>query len=285
MKLLGIILLTVFISGNTNKEAYRIVNKEGADVEYTSLIKTMSEYDIVFIGEYHNNAINHWLELQFTKDLYKIKEGKIILGAEMFEADDQIILDEYLSGLIKHRNFSDEAKLWPNYETDYKPLIEFAKENNLKFIATNVPRRYASLVANMGFEGLEKISEKGMMFFPPLPINYDPELNCYKQMLQMKGMGRKVNENLPKAQALKDATMAYFIQKNLKEGYTFIHYNGAYHSDYSEGIIWHLKKLHPNLKILIISTEEIKDINSPATEDINKGDYTILIPEDMTKTY
>jgi hypothetical protein len=32
---------------------------------------------------------------------------------------------------------------------------------------------------------------------------YDPELNCYKQMLSMEGMGdAHASENLPKAQAI-----------------------------------------------------------------------------------
>ena len=51
---------------------------------------------------------------------------------------------------IKEANFREEAKLWPNYNTDYAPILEFAKKNELDFIATNIPRRYASMVARNG---------------------------------------------------------------------------------------------------------------------------------------
>jgi uncharacterized iron-regulated protein len=30
------------------------------------------------------------------------------------------------------------TQLWSNYQTDYRPLVDFAKENNLRFIATNI---------------------------------------------------------------------------------------------------------------------------------------------------
>ncbi len=287
MKLLSILLISLLLTGTGDKPSYRLVDKTGKDVAYDDLVSKMAEYDVVFIGEYHNNSINHWLELQFTKDLYKEKGGKIILGAEMFESDVQLIMNEYLAGKVKDRNFEDEAKLWPNYSTDYKPLLDFAKENGLEFIATNVPRRYAAMVSSGGTESLDDIATEAKALIAPLPFNYDPELNCYAQMMQMSmGMGHgKPNENLPKAQALKDATMAYFINKNVKDGYTFIHYNGAYHSDYGEGIVWHLKKYNPDLKILVISVSELSDLNNPSMEDLDKGDFTVLTPEDITRTY
>jgi uncharacterized iron-regulated protein len=287
MKLLAVLLISLLFAGSADKPAYRLVDKTGKDIAYTDLIKKMAGYDVVFIGEFHNNSINHWLELQFTKDLYAKKEGKIILGAEMFESDIQLIMDEYLASKVKDRNFEDEAKLWPNYSTDYKPLLEFARENNLPFIATNVPRRYASMVSSAGTEILDNLTDGAKALMAPLPFAYDSELSCYAKMMQMSmGMGHgKPNENLPKAQALKDATMAYFISKNVKEGHTFIHYNGAYHSDYSEGIVWHLKKYNPELKILVLSISEVDDLNNPAKEDLDKGDYTILTPSDITRTY
>ncbi|MPM46701.1 hypothetical protein SDC9_93407 [bioreactor metagenome] len=241
---------------------------------------------MVFIGEYHNNPICHWMEYEISSALNEKKGGKIILGAEMFESDNQLMLDEYLSGKIKQKNFEDEAKLWNNYQTDYKPLIEFAKEKGLKFVATNIPRRYASVVAAGGFEALDSLSAEAKKFIAPLPITYDENLNCYKSMMSMGGMGSgHANANLPKAQAVKDATMAYFLMQYFKTGYTFIHFNGSYHSDNKEGIVWYVKKKNPALKIVVISVSEVDDVLNPAPEDLNKGDYTILVPANMTKTY
>lgn len=105
----------------------------------------------------------------------------------------------------------------------------------------------------------------------------------------MPGMGGKMNKstmsNLPKAQAIKDATMAYFINKNFHKGSLFIHFNGAYHSDYHQGMVWYLKQYNPNLKIITISSLEQEDINSIQNESQNIADYIICIPQTMTKTY
>ena len=208
----------------------------------------------------------------------------------MFETDNQIIIDEYLGGLIKETSFESEARLWKNYGTDYKPLMNYAKENGLKFIASNVPRRYASVVSSGGFEALQKVSAEGMTYIAPLPIEYDPELACYKDMLSMGGsigggMGGKVSENLPRAQALKDATMANSIAKNWQPGQLFIHFNGSYHSDRYMGIIWHLSKYNPVIKSLTVTVVLQDDIDKMSDESKEKADFVIVVPTNMTRTY
>lgn len=288
IKLLLLSMFFIFASMKSDKPAYRIFDKRGELTNYKTLIDAAAQADIVFFGEQHNNPICHWLELQIEKDLYKIKKNNLILGAEMFETDNSLILKEYLSKQIRKRNFEEEAKLWPNYKTDYKPLINFARDNDIKFVATNIPRRYAAVVHKKGFEGLNSLSPEAKKLIAPLPIKYDPDLNCYKQMLQMMGnmgSGVKVNSNLPKAQAIKDATMAYFILKNWKKGKTFLHFNGSYHSDNFQGIVWYLKQKNPDLKILTITSVEQDNIDKIGKESIDKADFIICIPDDMTKTY
>jgi len=283
-----LMLVILFAAMKGDKPAYIIYDAEGKEVKYKNMVEAALKADIVFFGEQHNNPISHWLELEVTKDLYAEKKGNLILGAEMFETDNQLILDEYLSGQIAQKNFEKEAKLWDNYQTDYKPLVEFANTNKLPFVATNIPRRYAAVVNKKGFEGLDSLDTDAKTYFAPLPVKYDPELKGYKSMIEMMGgMGASshVNENLPKAQAIKDATMANSILKNWKPGTTFLHYNGAYHTDNYEGIIWYLKQEKPELKILTISTIEQDTIDSMKDESLKLADYIICVPTEMTKTY
>ena len=117
----------------------------------------------------------------------------------------------------------------------------------------------------------------------PLPIAYDSSLPGYKNMLgMMPGHG---GSNLPKAQALKDATMAYFILKHYEQGKVFLHFNGSYHSDNYEGILWHLKQAKPELKYATITTVSQKDVNKLMPEHLNRADFIICVDEDMTATY
>jgi uncharacterized iron-regulated protein len=287
VKITLLILSVILLAGfKSDKQAYQFFNAKGSKVKYKAVVKAVNESDIIFFGELHNNPICHWLQYELTKDLYGEKKELLMIGAEMFEADNQLILDEYLQGKIKEKSFESECRLWSNYKTDYKPLVNFAKENEIPFIATNIPRRYASLVHKKGFEGLEELSGEAKQYFPPPPIPYDPELKGYKDMLEMMGgMGGHANENLPKAQAIKDATMAYHILKHWSQGKSFIHYNGTYHSNNFEGIIWYLKQENPDLKIVTIASVEQDTIDSLIEENLNLADFILCIPENMTKTY
>lgn len=208
----------------------------------------------------------------------------------MFETDNQILIDEYFAGIIKESSFETEVRLWKNYSTDYKPLLNFAKENGLKFVASNIPRRYAAVVASGGFEALQNINPEELKYIVPMPIEYDPELACYKEMLSMGSsiggqMGGKVSENLPKAQAIKDATMAKSIVNNWQKGQILIHYNGSYHSDRHMGILWYLNKYNPSIKSITLSTVLQDDIEKISDENKGLADFVIVIPSSMTKTY
>jgi uncharacterized iron-regulated protein len=286
MKKLFILTLTLIslASFTPDKPAYRLVDTDGNQVNYAIMLESLQDADVVFFGEQHDNPISHWLELEITKDLYERKNGNIMIGAEMFEADNQLLLSEYLKGQISESSFEKEARLWPNYKTDYKPLVKFAKDSSIYFVATNVPRRYASLVYKQGLDTLEYLSAEAKSYMAPLPIAYDSTVACYASIMkEMKDMGHN-NPNLPKSQALKDATMAYQISLNTPKDKLFIHYNGSYHSDNKESIIWHLNQYKPGLKIVTITTVVQSNIDTLNVDNQHLADYIIVVPEDMTRT-
>ena len=284
--LIPLLMAVLSLAFVTDKPAYRIYNPKGKDIPYSKMVRQLADADIIFFGELHDNPIAHWLQRELTGDLHVSGEKQLVLGAEMFESDNQLLLDEYLGGMITEAKFEDEARLWQNHKTDYKPLLQFAFEQGIPFIATNVPRRYANLVYREGFEGLESLSEEAKVYLPPLPVPYDPELPGYKSMMEMGQMGHgKVNENLPKAQAIKDATMGHFILKNWSDGKQFLHFNGAYHSDNAEGIVWYIRQQEPGIKISTISTVLQESTDSLEQASAGKADFTIVVPENMTRTY
>lgn len=270
------------LSGQDNP-AYRLYNSEGREIKYSAMLKGITGADAVFLGELHNNPIAHWIELEVTEYLFEQKGSSLVLGAEMFERDDQLLIDEYLAGLYDASKFEAEVKLWKNYKTDYRPLVEFARENGLRFIATNIPRRYASMVNKGGFEALDSLSEKALGYIAPLPFPYDPELKCYSDMMEMGG--GHATENLPRAQAAKDATMAWSLVENRSEGDVLVHYNGSYHSKNHQGIIWYLNHYLPGLEIVTIEIVSQDDISSLEEENRGIADFIIAVPANMTTTY
>lgn len=266
-------------------KAYQLFDNQGNAVHFGQLTTQSVSAEVVLFGELHNNPISHWLQLELLKALHQQKEGRLVLGMEMFEADNQLLIDEYFQGLIATRNFESEARLWNNYSSDIKPLVEYARENQIALIATNIPRRYAAMVNREGFEGLEKLGSQALSYVVPLPVAYDPELPGYKAMLEMTGMPAHTSENFPKAQAIKDATMAHFILSNLKPHHLFLHVHGAYHSNNYEGIVWYLRRSNPDINLVTISTVEQEDTETLLEEHKGIADFIIVVPVTMTKTY
>jgi uncharacterized iron-regulated protein len=264
-----------------DKQPYQLYTKDGKPTTYKKLLKAAEETEVVLFGEFHDNSLAHWLQLELTKDLGEKKS--LVLGAEMIEADNQPQLNQYLAGEINQKKFDTVARLWNNHKTDYKPLVDYAKEKHFPFIATNVPRRFASMVYKSGFEALDKLTAEEKTWIAPLPFPYDATLPGYVKMLEMAG--GHGGDNLPKAQAVKDATMGYFIAQNLKPGTVFVHYNGSYHSDNFEGINWYLKKDKPGVKIVTIATVSQKEVSKLEKEYLQKADFILVIDEDMTKTF
>ena len=277
--LLSLMFLNIILYAQ--KEAYQIYNSKEKAVNYSKLLKQAKEADVILFGEFHDNPIVHWLQLELTQDLYAT-DSNLVLGAEMMESDNQLVIDEYLAGYYNAEKLISESKTWPNFETDYLPLLEFSKTNDLTFIATNIPRRYAGMVYSNGLDTLEHLSDQAKSFIAPLPIHIDTSLASYQEMLAM-GMEHS-GDNLPKSQAIKDATMAYFISNNLPSEGKFIHYHGAFHSKNYEGIYWYLKQLKPDLNILTIGCEEQENIFE-LNEEHDKADFIIVTSINITKTH
>lgn len=270
------------------KSAYALYDSAGNALLYDRMVQQLAQADVVLFGELHNDALVHWLELQVVKDLFA-QDSNLMIGAEMFETDNQLLLDEFIARTIEEQHFEQEAKLWNNYATDYAPILAFARQHQIPVIATNVPRRYASLVAREGLTRLDSLPDSTKELMVPLPLEVDLSLPGYQTMMKMMGSnanhGMMGGENMVKAQALKDATMAHFILLNRTQQTTFLHLNGSYHSDNYEGIYWFIQQSNPETIIRTVSCVSQQNISQLETKYKGVADVIIVSPDDMTKTY
>lgn len=267
--------------------AYRIYKSNGEATDFNELLSATDSAEVILFGELHNSALAHWLQLELLKATVA-KTRQVVLGMEMFERDNQLMLDEYYSGLYDDKKFEAAVRLWPNYATDYKPLVDYAIGQQVRVVGTNIPRRYASMVARNGFEVLNSLSVQAQKYLPPLPVPYDPELSGYKKMLAMGKEGpmqKHVNANFPKAQAIKDATMAYYLIENLPEEAVMLHIHGTYHSDNYQGIYWYLKRYNSTIRVVTIAARQQADIGSLEEQYRRVADFIFVVDEDFTTTY
>lgn len=282
------LLITMFTVAQ-DKPAYVIYNAKGGKVSYQNMLNSFKKTDVILFGEFHDNPICHWLQLELMMDLQGIY--KLKLGAEMMEADNQEQLNAYLVSNINYKQLDSTARLWNNFKTDYKPLVDYARDSGLAFIATNIPRRYAKMVHKGGFGALDTLSGTEKAWMAPLPIAFDASLPRYQFMLSM--MGDHASPEIVKAQAIKDATMAHFILQNVparkrfsrKHPEKFLHFNGAFHSDYHEGIMWYLLQANKNLNVKTISTVYSSNPGKLPPDNLGRADFIICVDEQMTRTY
>lgn len=275
---------SIMLPAMAQLEPYKIYDKEGNISSFEEMAEKASNQELIFFGELHNNSLAHWLQLQLLKSL-KENQNSVILAGEFFERDDQLNIDEWFAGKITDKNFEAEAKLWNNYSTDYKPLLLFAKKHNIPFVASNVPRKYASLVSRDGLEALDSLDVEAKKYLPPLPVQIDKDLPSYVAMKDMMHGSSMNIDYMIEAQALKDVTMAFSLFEFLGEGHTLLHINGSYHSNDYEGIVWFVKKAYPDLKIMTINTVEQEDINSIDEKTAKSADFIIVLPIDSPKSY
>ncbi|MBK9146225.1 MAG: ChaN family lipoprotein [Flavobacteriales bacterium] len=283
MRQLVTILLLIFLHTAHAQvlPAYALFDAKGKPLSHKRMLAKAAAADVVLFGELHNNSIAHWLQLVMARDL--AARGPLVMGAEMIEADDQSALDRYLHGEVDQAGLDTLARLWKNHRTDYAPLVDFAKERGLPFIACNVPRRYARAVNKGGFAALDTMAAAERVFMAPLPIAFDPTLPRYVAMLEMmEGHG---TAQMVMAQALKDATMAHFIAQHAKAGARFLHFNGSYHSDYHEGIGWYLRRARSDLRQFTIATVTQGQLKTLDAEHLGKADVILCVDAAVPGSY
>ena len=283
----ALLFLSIWPFFSQHDQAFVIYNAKGKAVKYKDLKTNCLSGNLILFGEYHDNPIAHWLQLELTQDAFEQKGTNLMLGFEMFEQDQQTVLTRYLNGGFPEKSLKDSLRLWPNYETDYAPLIEFAKANRLACIADNIQRKYASLMFKKGRSAFDTLSPLILSQMADPYFKIDTSLSQYQALKDMAshmpaGSGGNF---MVESQAFKDATMAKFILKNMQPNTFFMHFNGAYHSDFYQGIMWYLLQEKPTLKITTISTVTQQDIKALEKENFGKADFIICVPENMTRTH
>jgi uncharacterized iron-regulated protein len=280
-----ILLMNIQIYSQTERDKYAVFDGKGNPKTFENIIEETGKSDVVFLGENHDDTVAHALQFEIFKAAFEKygRDRKITLSLEMFERDVQTIVNEYLSGLISEQHFLASSRPWGNYKTDYRPLVELAKENKLEVIAANAPRRYVNMVTRLGRESLNNLSPEAKKWLAPLPYGeasdaYAAKFNALMGQMSDSETPQKHNPIL-NSQALWDATMAYWISNNLKKNKNalIVHLNGAFHTENRLGTVEHLLKYRKKTKVLVVTMRYVDDFkNFDKSKYENLGDFVIL---------
>jgi uncharacterized iron-regulated protein len=258
--IVSLLLIQVDVS-----EDVTILSSEGDTLSISRFIDNLTCYDVIFVGEQHDAKQAHDAELAILTALAEC-DSALVLGLEMFERDAQETLDAYLAGEITEDSFLSAARPWPNYSTDYRPLVEFAKSRNIPVVAANVPRRAAAAVARAGEVSPEVLGADSIWLPDTLHLDSEEYYQRFAATMQAmphsSPMGGMNVDALYKAQVLKDAVMAASLDPYLESRILF--FCGRFHSDYHLGIPYQLQRNHPELKIAVIALKSAEEEPSEA---------------------
>ena len=285
---------------------YRAFDSKGQAVTLQRIIDSLEDADVLFVGETHDNAVAHLLEAELLRraderfGAASPRRRDVALSLEMFERDVQTVLDEYLAGLITERHFLLSSRPWRNYETDYRPLIEYARARRLPVIAANAPARYVSRVSSQGPQSLAALPKDAVKnWLPPLPFPPASEAYAAKFNRVMSGgpasapspaspsaqtstparVGAHGSPHLLEAQTLRDASMAYRIAEFLKRGRDplVVQVNGTFHSEERLGVPELLARYRPKARAVVVTVvpdEGFPDFDAARLGRL--GDFVII---------
>jgi uncharacterized iron-regulated protein len=286
-------LLSLLLAGTVLSQSYvpeRVYDtKAGAWVDFEVMAADVARADAVFVGEQHNDPNTHLLERALLEALAR-RRADIVVSLEMFERDTQAALDAYLAGTLDEAAFLKDSRPWPRYQTDYKPLVELAREKRWPVIAANVPRPLASGVAKQGLASLEALApEQKPWISADMQCPKDAYFDRFSATMSGHPAGdgpdavakqQAMVERYYYSQCLKDEVMGESVARVAKgagEGPLVVHYNGAFHSDFALGAAARAARRMPGSRIAVISMLPVASLDglTPAGEDLKRADYLV----------
>jgi uncharacterized iron-regulated protein len=265
---------------------------DGRFTDFEAMLASIARRDVAFLGEQHDSANTHRLELAVVEGLAR-RGVRVVLSLEMFERDVQPSLTRWLAGDLGDAEFLAGARPWPRYATDYQPLVDFARARKWPVIAANVPRPIATEVSRAGLAALDARPAAEQAWFTrdlKCPIGDD----YFKRFTEAMGghpaggdrnvdAERQMVERFYLAQCLKDETMADSIATALRDvpsgspHSVLVHVTGAFHSDFGEGTVDRVRRRLPDRDIAVVSFLPVEDLDGlkPAKADRKRADFLV----------
>ena len=232
---------------------YQLYTPSGEHIALSKLPIELQQADVILIGEWHTHAGVHRFQTDMLKQLTSY-DRSLALSMEQFTRDKQPVVDAYLRGEIGEQYLMKQANAWPNYESDYRPLVEFAKQKNLPVIAANAPKSIVRCIGRQGLDYINKLDDDQRMFIAQA-INTGSSPYKEKFMASMHHGKPEQTEKQFAAQVTWDETMAESIVSYLDDnpGAQVVHVAGKFHIEQGLGTAASILSRNPSLKVVVIS--------------------------------
>lgn len=251
---------------------YQLQSPQGNAISVSNFANTLKNADVILVGEWHTHPGIHRFQTDLLQALH-LNSANVALSMEQFTRDKQEIVDQYLAGDIGEQLLIKQGNAWPNYESDYRPLVEYAKTNQLDIIAANAPKTIVRCIGRQGIDYIEKLDTEEQKWLADTISTQD---SPYKEKF-LASMHHGDEEQTLKqfaAQVTWDETMADSIVNYLAKNPTkqVMHIAGKFHIENGLGTAASIKARNPELNVVLVSPTTKQ---SPLSED--SQDYRLEV--------
>jgi len=171
----------------------------------TALYEEIKDKRIIYVSESHDDFNHHLNQLRVIKMLHE-NGKKVVVAMEMFQKPFQHDLDLYIQGKSSLEDFLKNTQYFERWKFDYnlyKPIIDYAKSNQIKILAINIDREITSQVYKKGLFSLSK-KQRNL-----LPTSIDQSNFKYQ-----KDLHEIFNRHIPKKNMKSDSLPHQSAQAN-----------------------------------------------------------------------
>ena len=250
------------------RSSLRIELEDGLSIDWDRFIEKLSDKDVILLGEEHDDATGHAVQLAVVEDVFERRNGGT-LAMEMLERDEQILIDDHADGVLDAVAFAKETNStsWAgdgSWSAWYQPIVDAAHSRNGKVVAANAPRRYVRLARIEGWDRIRGMSEDRQKLFtvPDQPIEGTYRERFFEIMSPddhgdgESGVDPEIIESFFDAQQIWDATMAQSVAAAVERNETpVILLVGRFHVDHEGGTVTQLRDLIPDHSIVTVTMD------------------------------
>ena len=187
-------------------------------ISFSRMVAEAGKADVILVAEAHDSEKDHVMELDVIRSLHAEK-APFAIGLEMFQADYQKQLDDWIDGRITEESFkSIYFRNWTFDWSLYRDIFIFARDNHIPMVALNVPKEIVTKVARQGFASLTPEERRNLPPGVTCDLN-NPQTEFLKRSFQEvfkhEANGR-IFANFCEAQAVRNNGMALIVANDLK---------------------------------------------------------------------
>lgn len=212
-----------------------VFDSSGAARTWAEAVTAMASARVVAVGETHDDAEHHRIQAEVLTAL--AARVPLAVGLEMAAAEDQPVLDAFMSGATPEKDFAVWWKAnWGYDYALYKPLFDAAKAAGVPVRGLNAPRDVVKAVGKKGLAGLTA-AERARI--PAVVLeSADPRYRKYVlDSVSGHGAPPSAIPRMLEAMAVWNETMGENAAKIAAEGRVVLVIAGAGHTLYKAGVL------------------------------------------------